>query len=172
MILRQIRKRADLIAYLPDTVQRQRMRRRFHNHMSAAGITHLRKQALKLKAFRRCTLGFQHLLADHVADRSDQSDLCSKRIFQNGFEQIGTRSFSVCAGNRNHLHRIRGMSIPVRTELSQCLSCRSDPDPRHLLRHFSLAQDNTCAMRNGIGDILMSVRCKARNGDKHLSLLC
>ena len=105
MILSKIRKRTDGKINAGNAAEHKRMRRHLHDDVRASGIFHFGKKLLKLKAFRRCTLGVDKLIAYHVAVCAYKSDLSAKSVLELVLEQICRCSLSVCSGNADYLHR-------------------------------------------------------------------
>ena len=104
MILSKIRKRTDRKINTRNTAEYKRMRRHFHNYMRTSGALHFSKKLLKLKAFRRCTLGVDKLTAYHIAVCAYKSDLGADSILKQVLEKICRCSLSVCSGNADYLH--------------------------------------------------------------------
>ena len=89
VILREVRERTDGKVYARNTVQNERMRGYLHDDMGTACVRHLTEKLLELVALRRCTLGVDKLITDHISVRADKADLCVKLRFKQVLDKIG-----------------------------------------------------------------------------------
>ena len=104
VILGQIGEYAHLEVNARHPVQHQRMGGNLHHHMGAARLLHLIKQLLQLEGLRGGALGFDDLVADHILNGTDEAHLGAQGLLQHGFQQIGTGSLAIGAGDAHKGH--------------------------------------------------------------------
>ena len=171
MVLGQVRERADGKGDAVHAVQAEGVRADLHHDVGAALLQHLGKQALERKALRGGSLGVQDLVADHVLDRADQTDLCAEDPFQHGFEQEGYGRLAVGSGHADHGQPLCGMTEPVCAEDRQgCAGIRHADEGNAGLR-LPLAEDADRAACCGLRDKVVPVFFEAGHGHKQVSRL-
>ena len=168
MIFCEIRKGTHSELHTAHPFQHQGMGGYLHDHMGTAGIAHLREKLLQLKALRGGALGMEHLLPDHILDRSDEAYLGPNGLLQHAFQKIGGSGLAVGSGDADDLHGIRRVAKPVGSKLRQRQTGRI-----HL--HIA-AGDLRCALTKHHSRTLLQccrdepvpIHSKAGNGHKQL----
>ena len=74
MILREVRKHADVKGQPGGAPLRKRMGGHLHHDAVTAAVRHLAEQRLQLIGIRCRVIGGQHLIPHHILDRPDQPD--------------------------------------------------------------------------------------------------
>ena len=166
MILRQIGKGRHIVVNAADPLQGDGMTGNLHHHMGTAGIPHLRKQGLKLKALRRGALGGDYLIADEVLHGADQSHLGPQAGFQHLLEQQCTGGFSVGAGDSDHFHGLRRMAEVIRADQSQGQPVGFHQHIAYLLLRLFGSDHHAGPLLHGHGDKSVAIGSKAGNGHK------
>ena len=90
--------------------------------MGAALFEHLGEQGLQLIAFGRRALGLDHLVADHILNGSDQTNLCAEHTLEHLLEQVGGRRLAVGPGDADDGHVLRRVAEAVRTDHGESLA--------------------------------------------------
>ena len=165
MIFCEIGKGRHFIVKACHSVQRNGVGRYLHNHILAAGITHLGKERLQIKALRRSTLCGDHLITDHILHGAHQSNLRPQHLFQHVLEQQCGGGFSVGAGYADELHSLSRMAVEICADQSQRQSVRVHLHVRHFLCLRLGGHNRHSAVLQRHRDILVAVGCKAR--DRH-----
>ena len=147
-------------------VQEQGVGGNLHHHMGASGLGHLREQPLELKALRGGALRGDHLIADHVLDRADQTHLRAQSLLQHGFQQVGHRGLAVGAGDAQNGHFLRRVAEPIRSQHSQRDPGIRDADVGDIDLRLPLAEHAGRAPLHGHGDEPVSVSSVADDGHK------
>ena len=138
--------------------------------MGAPGVGHVAEECLELQALGRGALGVQHLVADHILDGTHQAHLGAQAVLQDVLDEIGSGGLAVGAGNADHGHLPRGVSIPVGTGQGKAAAGVGE---QHIFpfRRRLLAQNAGSALFKRHGDIFVAVGIVAADGHKQVSRL-
>ena len=139
--------------------------------MGTSFLPHPGKQALELKGLRRGALRGQHLLADHILIRADQTHFCTRSLLQNRLEQIGGAGLSVGSRHRHHGHAPGGMAEEVGPHHSQSPAGIGHLYIRNPCCRNLLAQHCRRARSHGLRNKGVTVRSKSSHGNKQIPWL-
>ena len=170
MVLGQIGKYSHGILHPIDPVQCQGVGGDLHDHMGAAGIPHLREQALEFKGFRRGALRGDHLCADHVLVGADQAHPGPGLLLQNGLEEVRGAGLAVGAGDAHHGHGCGRMAKEIGADDGQTpAGVLHQNIGDAAVRRRLLADHRRGTGRRRLADEGMAVRGKAPHSNKQVS---
>ena len=167
MILRQIGEGRHIKVNTTHPIQCDRMRGNFHNCITAAGIPHLRKQALQLEAFGGRAIGGDHQISNAVFHGADQACLTAGDCFQHLLEQPGHRGLAVGTGDTDDGHSLRGMMEEIAADQRQRQPVIFNQDIRNLLFRLLCGDHHRCAFFHSHGNKAVAIGSKTGNRHKN-----
>ena len=169
MVPAQVGVNAHREGYAVHPVQHQCVGGHLHHHMGAARVGHLPQQLLQLEGLRRGALGVQHPVADHILYRADQAHLGPGLLFQNALDEVGAGGLAAGTGDADHGHLPCGVIKAIAAHHCQRPAAVRHPDEGRAVLRRALAQHAGSALLPRHGNIFMSVRLRAGDGDEQIA---
>ena len=169
MVLRQVREDAHPEADALHTVQHERVRRHLHDRVRAAGVDHPAQELLQLIGVGRGVLGVQHLVADDVRVRADETDLRVQTLLEHMLDERGDGGLAVRAGHTDHGQLTRRVIEKFAADARERKAAVGHEDIRYLDLWLSLAEHDGRAALCGRADEPVSVGLIPADGGEQVA---